>query len=226
MLTDIFKNNLLIRDGIYILYFIVWLFLTASVMIWATKRGKIKNVLKAILLFNFLFLLFSVYFFRNPIRVCVEKSFDENILVSPSDGIVVDIADINDEYYSKKIAIFLSPLDVHVNWCPDTGMVENVKYRPGKFLVAFASKSSEINERNDIELICKNGKLKVGQIAGFIARRICCWVKKGDNVLAGEKYGMIRFGSRTELFLPKNSEVFVKVGERVYGGQSAIGRWV
>ncbi len=174
--------------------------------------------------------LFSLWFFRNPDRVCEQALNDSFLLVCPADGKILDIQyDVNGGFdgYVQKVSIFLSPLDVHVNWAPITGKVKKVQYRPGAFKVAFLPKSSELNERNDLHLISPDGRtILVRQIAGAIARRICCWVREGEQVAFGQKYGMIRFGSRVDVLLPKNVELSVGVGQRVYGGQTVLGRWI
>jgi len=173
--------------------------------------------------------LFSIWFFRNPERVCQQGLRDASILVCPSDGKVVDIQyDEEKKFdgYEQRVSVFLSAFDVHVNWVPMAGVVKKVVYRPGEFAFAFLPKSSEKNERNDLLLSSADGKtILVRQIAGMVARRICCWVKGGDQVAFGQKYGMIRFGSRVDILLPKDVEVAVGVGQRVYGGQTVLGRW-
>ncbi len=212
MFKYIFKNNLLFKDGKYIaltlIFFTIFSFL----------------FFKFLLFFVIPFFLFSIYFFRNPQRECPEKNL--SIIISPADGKIVEISRGNFENYSQKVSIFLSPLDVHVNWIPIDGIINEINYRPGKFAVAFAPKSSEINERNDIIIQSKYGTILVRQIAGFVARRICCWVKKRESVKAGQKFGMIRFGSRVDLLLPANIKISVKLGERVKGGETILGRWI
>ena len=173
--------------------------------------------------------LFSIWFFRNPDRVCQQGLRDASVLVCPSDGKVVDIQyDENKKFegYEQRVSVFLSAFDVHVNWTPMAGVVKKVKYKSGEFALAFLPKASEKNERNDLLLESAGGKtILVRQIAGTVARRICCWVKEGQQVGFGQKYGMIRFGSRVDIFLPKEVEVAVGVGQRVYGGQTVLGRW-
>lgn len=174
------------------------------------------------------FFVFCLYFFRNPSRVCSDAKNDSSVIVSPADGKVVDISydhDLKLHGYAYRISIFLSPLDVHVNWSPVAGAIEGIAYKPGKFVVAFAPKSSEINERNDIVIRNEHGDIMVRQIAGIVARRICCWINPGEHLKAGDTFGMIRFGSRVDLFLPENIAIDVKIGDRVYGGESVIGRF-
>ncbi|MFC1841929.1 phosphatidylserine decarboxylase family protein [Candidatus Dependentiae bacterium] len=213
----IFKNNLLWVHGL-----------------------PIVIVLAALAIFSFFFFkpliyvvlalfLFSVYFFRNPDRVCKEAIDDTSVLVCPADGKVIDI--VYDKHnglegYAQRVSIFLSAFDVHVNWVPMSGVVKDIVYKKGAFKLAFLPKSSELNERNDLLISDQNGRtIKVRQIAGLVARRICCFVKKGDVVKSGQKFGMIRFGSRVDIFLPAEVTLNVGIGQRVYGGQTVLGRW-
>ncbi len=172
--------------------------------------------------------IFCFYFFRNPERVCPEALIDNTIIVCPADGKIVDIQyDPNNGFngYAQKISIFLSPLNVHVNWTPVSGTVEKVTYVPGQFMMAFLPKSSELNEHNDVIIKRADGKtVLMRQIAGTVARRIVCWLKDGQTVSAGQKYGMIKFSSRVDLLLPAAAQVQVKAGQRVYGGKTVIGR--
>lgn len=165
------------------------------------------------------FLAFSLYFFRNPQRRAPHAH--ELELISPADGVVLSIEELDNQ---KKIAIFLSPFDVHVNWIPCNARVVKQEYRPGKFLVAYAPKSSDINERYDIHLerTLDNHPIVVRQIAGFIARRIICWIQDGQELSAGHKYGMIRFGSRVELFMPDTAQILTYPGQRLTGGHDII----
>ena len=219
--------------------FLYMFYMLKNNLLW-TQGMPIVIVLVALAAFSLLFFkplfyvvlaffLFSVYFFRNPDRICKEALDDVSVLICPADGKVVDIVydkDNNLEGYSQRVSIFLSAFDVHVNWAPISGAVKEVKYKKGAFKVAFLPKSSELNERNDLLILGQNGKtIKVRQIAGLVARRICCWVKKGDMLKAGDKFGMIRFGSRVDIFLPKEVAVQVSIGQRVYGGQTVLGKW-
>jgi phosphatidylserine decarboxylase len=176
-----------------------------------------------------IFFLFSFYFFRNPDRVCPEALTDDTVLICPADGKIVDLQyDPHNgfEGFAHKVSIFLSPLDVHVNWTPMAGVVEEMRYRPGEFAMAWLPKSSTLNEANDLRIKDKHGNIiLVRQIAGMIARRICWWVTPGQTVAAGEKYGMIRFGSRVDIFMPQEVTVAVDMEQRVYGGQTVLGRW-
>lgn len=172
------------------------------------------------------FLIFSLYFFRNPERVCLLAQQNENVLICPADGkvVAVDQGDFGDGF-SQRVAMYLSPLDVHVQWIPMSGMIEDIVYKRGQFSMAFLPKSSELNERNDLSIVNGDRRVRVRQIAGTIARRICCWVEAGQDVAAGQKYGMIRFGSRVEIFLPAHVSILVQEDQRVCGGQTALGIW-
>lgn len=169
--------------------------------------------------------VFSLFFFRNPNRVFAQEN-NPLAIACPADGKVVDISNSNLKEYSKKISIYLSPLDMHVNISPVSGKIEKINYTPGKFLVAFVSKSSDINEHNDVVIQSKHGKILVRQIAGFIARRICCWVKPNEEISRGQKFGMIRFGSRVDIFLPSNVSISLKQGQHVYAGETVLGYWL
>ena len=173
--------------------------------------------------------LFCFYFFRNPDRICPEAHYDPRVIICPADGIIVahDYSPTSSfEGYAHKVSIFLSPLDVHVNWTPIAGTISEVLHKAGAFYPAFVPKSSELNERNDIRILHENGSsLLVRQIAGTVARRICCWVHQDQVVLAGYKYGMIKFSSRIDLFLPDTVDLAVAQGQRVYGGQTVFARW-
>ena len=165
---------------------------------------------------------FCFYFFRNPDRICPEALRDPNVMVCPADGTVVGISPDK-----QKISIFLSPLNVHVNWTPVAGVIEQINYVPGKFMMAFLPKSSELNEHNDLVIRHASGKkILVRQIAGTVARRIVCWAKPHESVAACQKYGMIKFSSRVDVILPEGSILNVETGQRVYGGKTVLGRLV
>jgi phosphatidylserine decarboxylase len=169
--------------------------------------------------------LFTVYFFRNPERVSPEG---DDRVSSPADGRIVEVKDVDSNDYTKapakKVSIFMSAFNVHVNRAPLSGKVEEVVYHPGRFFVASLDKASKNNERNAIILKTDKSKIAVVQIAGLVARRIVCYLKEGFEVAKGERFGLIRFGSRVELFLPVGTNVDVKNGDKVYAGETIIGR--
>src|SRR5512136_742696 len=168
--------------------------------------------------------LFVLFFFRDPDRSIPEG---KGVVVSPADGKVIVIKDIYEPDYLKQdvkqVSIFLSVFNVHVNRAPIGGTVETVKYNPGKFLVASVDKASLDNEQTGMVISEGKNKVLVKQIAGLIARRIVCYAKEGDAVKTGERYGLIRFGSRVDLFLPKNTDLMVKLGDRIKGARDVIG---
>lgn len=169
--------------------------------------------------------LFTVWFFRNPARRIPEG---DAWVVSPADGRVVEIENVEERRILRekrlKIGIFLNIFDVHVNRVPCAGRVVDILYNSGRFFAANAPKASLENEQNALLLERPSGeRVLCVQIAGLIARRIVCWVKKGDVVRAGERYGLIRFGSRVDLFLPVETELRVKVGDKVKGGETILG---
>jgi phosphatidylserine decarboxylase len=168
--------------------------------------------------------LFVLFFFRDPERTVPGE---KGVVVSPADGKVIVIKDIYEPTYLKQdvkqISIFLSVFNVHVNRAPIEGTVELVKYNPGKFHVASVDKASLDNEQTAMVIANGKDKVLVKQIAGLIARRIVCYAKAGDVVKRGERYGLIRFGSRTDIFLPKDAEIMVKLGDRVKGARDIIG---
>jgi len=175
-----------------------------------------------------LFLLFSLYFFRNPER---DAEVDLHEVLSPADGVILCIENVEESRYLKKqavkVSIFLSVFNVHVNRSPIDGVIEYVHYQPGKFLPAFKGHASEINERNYVGIKSSenpNWNVLVVQITGFVARRIVCWVKEGQSLLQGQRFGMIKFGSCTEVYLPAGSEILVVKGQKVRGGETVIGR--
>lgn len=175
-------------------------------------------------IFFLIITLFIMYFFRNPRRHITKNELH---ILSPADGAVMSIEEINEENFFKskavKVSIFLSIFNVHANKAPINGIVKYTSYRPGKYLPAFKPHASELNERNTIGIEGNGIKVIVHQITGLIARRIVCWVKEGDSVVQGENYGLIKFGSCTEIIIPKNVDIQVKLGQKVKGGITIIG---
>ena len=171
--------------------------------------------------------LWSIYFFRDPPRGVPQE---EGLLIAPADGLVQMVTEavapselgLGDQPLTR-VSIFLSVFDVHINRAPCAGTVEVMAYRPGKFLNAAADKASEENERMAIALRRADGRL-IGcvQIAGWVARRIVCRIKAGQTIAAGERFGHIRFGSRTDLYLPPGARLLVAAGQRMIGGETVI----
>ena len=166
-----------------------------------------------------LVMLFMAFFFRDPKRV---PPSDTDVVVSPADGKVTRIASAGAD--STVVSIFLSPLDVHINRSPIPGKIVDVRYSPGKFLMATNEKASLVNEQNALTIQGEKITVVCKQIAGILARRIVCWKAEGDSLGLGERFGMIKFSSRTDVLLPANVRVTVKEGDRVRGGTTVIGR--
>jgi len=171
--------------------------------------------------------LFLAWFFRNPRRIPPEG---DQFLVSPADGKVVEIDACMEERFLQtemtRVGIFMSPVDVHVNRMPCAGKVGAIHYFPGRYLMAYHPKASSENEHQVMVIESDRGmKLLVVQIAGFLARRIEGWVGSGDHLARGERFGLIRLGSKVDLYLPPSVQVRVRVGERVRAGESVVGEW-
>jgi phosphatidylserine decarboxylase len=209
------------REGLPLI--IIGLAITAM-LIWAAliwNSGWLFGVDALLALLT----LFTIFFFRDPSRHVIAEP---NLLLAPADGRILSIDTVENHSYVGsrilKISIFLSILDVHINRIPASGKIDYVRYNPGKFFPAFKDKASEQNEQTEIGITTTSGhKLIVKQIAGIIARRIVCKLHEGDTVSAGDRFGMIRFGSRAELFVPIDSDLRVQVGEHVKGGLTIIG---
>ena len=163
------------------------------------------------------------FFFRDPRRTLPS---DSNIVVAPADGRVTRVTKVipEDNSSATLVSIFLSPLDVHVNRAPIAGLIRDVSYVPGKFLMATNEMASTVNEQNALTIEGETITVVCKQIAGILARRVVCWKKKGDRVLLGERFGLIKFSSRTDVILPEQVDVLVTEGSRVQGGTTIIGR--
>ena len=170
--------------------------------------------------------LFTLYFFRDPERKIVA---DLGQIVAPADGKIIAIEEVEEKDFlggrCKRVSIFLSVLDVHINRSPIGGTVEMVNYSPGKFAIASTDEASRNNESNSIGIGGEDIKVLVKQITGAVARRIVCYCEPAQSVRVGDRIGMIRFGSRTELYVPSDCEIFVSVGQRVKGGLSLVGAY-
>ena len=207
MSLDESHSNIIVREGFP---FIVPLGAVTLVCFIAGFIG-----LSALLL---LLTLFVVWFFRNPQRTAPE---DRRLVISPADGKVIRIEETTSEELPgrtfRKISIFMNVFNVHVNRMPCAGEVFSIRYRPGKFLSADLDKASELNERNAVLLRMADGREIITiQIAGLIARRIVCWLKEGMQVQKGERFGLIRFGSRVEVFMPLEASILVKTNSAAF----------
>ncbi len=168
-----------------------------------------------------------VGFFRDPERI---PPGGEGLILSPADGRVMAIQEVKAGEFlhatAMRVSIFMSPLDVHINRAPIGGHVEEVHYQKGRLLAAYKDEASEKNERNDLRIVDRHGRrVGVAQIAGVLARRIVCHVKNGDFLEQGQRFGLIMFGSRVDLFIPGGSHLEVLHGQRVKGGKTVIGRF-
>ncbi len=176
-----------------------------------------------LIVISLLFLIFTLSFFRDPDRTPPNR---DDVVVSPADGKVLFVKDVLDNKYINdnaiQISIFMSPLNVHVNRIPITGKVEYLKYFKGEYVAAFEDKASDVNERAEFGIKSKFGKVFFTQVAGFIARRIVYEIKEGDSVEIGKRFGMIKFGSRVDVVVPKNWVPKVKKDDKVTAGETIL----
>ena len=208
------KNQLIVREGYPFIALFGFITLVFALLGWA--------VLTLLLLF---LTLFSVYFFRNPERVIPTG---DDLVVAPADGKIIFVGEVQEDRYFKeqvtKISIFMSVFNVHVNRVPCDGKVVDMYYNKGSFVNASYDKASESNEQSGILLENENGaKILFVQIAGLIARRIVTYPVIGDLLKRGTRYGLIRFGSRVDIYLPKTADVTVSLGERAVAGETVLG---
>ena len=165
---------------------------------------------------------FVAYFFRDPER---SSPTEPGVLLAPADGKIVAVSPLQNDLAQPSgtlVSIFLSVLDVHINRIPASGTVVDVHYQPGKFLPAFRPHASHLNEQNIVTLQAEGTRVIIKQIAGILARRIVCRVKAGDTLRSGERFGLIRFGSRVDLLIPPEFAVYARPGQRVRGGESVL----
>ena len=165
--------------------------------------------------------VFMVFFFRNPER---SIPLEPGVIVAPADGKVTLVRPANETEPESVVSIFLSPLDVHINRSPIEGEIVDVSYKKGKFLMATSPDARLLNEQNGLVIKGDRITIKCVQIAGVLARRIVCWKQRGERVKCGERFGMIKFGSRTDLVLPAIVEIVVSEGMRVRAGETIIGK--
>src|ERR1700686_203283 len=167
--------------------------------------------------------VFVLFFFRDPERT---PPTDPDSIVSPADGRVMEVVEeARGEHAGRRISIFLSIFDVHVNRSPVAGRIPAIEYRTGKFYAAMRGRASAENEQNAFHVSSERGDVVFKQIAGWVARRIVCWKSVGDSVTRGERVGMIRFGSRMDIWLPDRVDILVRPGQHVAGGTSILARW-
>lgn len=200
-------QELIAKEGWVFLIPLVLLTLVSLWLRWPVALTLILAMLSA----------FVGYFFRNPYRQIPE---DSKAVVSPADGKVVGVHRLEDG--RQLISIFLNIFSVHINRCPIGGRTEQIRHKPGQFKAAYKPDASQVNERNSVSIRDGEFQIEVIQIAGLIARRIVCWSKEGDQVVKGQRFGLIRFGSRVDLILPEPCELLVKPGDKVKGGSDII----
>lgn len=209
------------REGFKIIFYT--LLILAVINISAELLLGNGVLFKIILGLSLVIFILVVQFFRNPTR---HTPISDTDIICPADGKVVVIEEVEEpEYFKdrrKQISIFMSPLNVHVNRYPISGVVAYQKYYPGKYLVAWHPKSSTENERTTVVVQGAKGSVLFRQIAGAVARRIICYAKEGAKAQQGADFGFIRFGSRVDIFVPLDCEVKVKLGEKVSGGETIL----
>ena len=185
-----------------------------------------KSTRYSLVVVSFAVLAFVTTFFRDPER---STPPGDNLIIAPADGKVVVVKKIFDNEFFRtdvwQVSIFMSPLNVHVNRNPISGVVKHTRYVQGEYFAAFEDKASEKNEQMIVGLENGYGKVLVKQIAGFVARRIVCPLKPGDTVHGGERFGMIKFGSRVDVFLPLSVDVRTKIGDRTVAGETILGEF-
>jgi phosphatidylserine decarboxylase len=199
---------------------VIVLGLTGTIFLTLLTRRRWLVLIPAVLL-GWVF-----YFFRDPERIPATASPD--FIIAPADGKVTDIELVDEPDYIQgqawRVSVFMTIFDVHVQHSPYSGEVQFLHYQPGSFAPAFLE-DTHSNESNLIGLETPHGRIAIKQIAGILARRIVCWTNIGDEVVTGQRLGLIRFGSRVDLLLPPDAEVLVAVGQQVYGGQTIMARW-
>jgi phosphatidylserine decarboxylase len=214
------------KEG-YKIILVVFVFLTVTLAIvdWFLPQQTFFHFLLYFAVF--IFFLFILRFFRNPKRPVVHN---ENVILAPADGKIVVIEEVVEKEFFKdkrlQVSVFMSPLNVHKNWFPVKGTVKFVKYHPGKFLVAWHPKSSDLNERTTVVVARpQNQSILIRQIAGAVAQRIVCYARPNTAVNQGEELGFIKFGSRVDLFLPLGTKIEVIKNQKVTGNVTVIGRF-
>ena len=218
------RHHRIHREGRGIIVTLTFLIFAINVPIYL----YVSNWIFAItLLLSAALLVFVTYFFRNPMRI-LEVS-DPNLLIAPADGrVVVTEPTTENEYFHDRrlqVSIFMSPFNVHANWYPVKGIVNYVKHHKGRHTAAYLPKSSNENEHSSIGMTSEGGtKILIKQIAGALAQRIVTYAKEGKAVHINEQLGFIKFGSRVDIFLPLDTEIYVKVGDKTTGNETIIAR--
>lgn len=197
------------------------------ILLALTPIGTIGSI--ALITIGISTVAFTLWFFRDPERYVDDKArTDDSWVTAPADGTVTDVIEISEIPFvggmGIQISIFLSPLNVHVNRYPATGVILEALYKPGKYLMAFNPKASDENEQSVFVVSTSAGSILFRQITGFLARRIVFVTKKGDSVRAGERFGMMKFGSRMDVVVPIGSEIFVRPGNAVVSASTVIAR--
>lgn len=193
--------------------------ITLLALFSALRRWRLVALLTVLLCSVF-------YFFRDPERL--PDSEDEDVILAPADGLITRIEAVEEQRFLRseahRITTFLSIFNVHVQRCPHPGTVAFVQHQAGHFAPAFLTLAEE-NEANFLGIETKQGALLVAQMAALVTRRIVCWAAPGDKLALGQRFGLIKFGSRVDLYLPPDVEIMVTTGQRIYGGQTVVARW-
>jgi phosphatidylserine decarboxylase len=202
----------MVRDGYKFVFPLLFAGMVAAALGWRVAAAALLLICAGV-----------AFFFRDPERL---PPAEPGVVVSPADGRIMEVSEeALGGRPGRRISIFLSIWDVHVNRSPLTGRFAEVEYRRGRFYNAMRSRASVENEQNIIHLQTEHGEMVFKQIAGAIARRVVCWKRPGDNVKLGERIGLIRFGSRMDVWLPQDAEIVARPGQHVAGGVSVLARW-
>jgi phosphatidylserine decarboxylase len=224
MQQDRFENPMITKYG-YDVYFTIAA-VCVVIIVLAILFVEPKSLRYSVIVVSLAFLGFTTNFFRDPERTTPKGG---NLIIAPADGKVIVMKRIHDgEFFHadvQQISIFMSPLNVHVNRNPITGTVRHTRYVKGEYFAAYGDKASEKNEQMIVGLEGANGKVMFKQIAGFVARRIVCQLKPGDTVNVGERFGMIKFGSRVDVFFPLSVNGRVQIGDITKAGETILGEY-
>ncbi len=210
------------KDGYKIIFYtglLEVILLTASYFVPSLFLWIVTGIIGVLFIFHF-------FFFRDPER---EMPAGDTLIISPADGTIIKIDEIEEPLYLKekvqRVAIFMSVFNAHINRNPVDGTVEFLEHKNGQFLAAFADKALDVNERTEIGVNTKFGKIFFVQIAGLIARRIVCRLQPGESIQKGERFGMIKYSSRVDVFLPLSAKIKVSLKDKVKAGETIIGEF-